>query len=487
MNEETTNITEQEAENVQMPQSNLKKKALPFIAAAVALIALIVGIAIYNTPANRVQRQLDLGNKYLEEENYEQAALAFEEAIAIDERCIEAYIGGLEAYLGAGDIDAAQDFYDRTLEMLSSLNEDFLAENMDYAVELYLSAEEVYGDDLDKIAQVLEEGYTVTGEDARIKDKLVENYIEIGKKETQDGAYEDALTVYDRLLELDNTNPDTISGLCECLNKYIDILMAAGRYDEIRALADKYRDVAVNVDFDGILAQIAELERIEAENRAFMQKVYELMAAQDYEEGMRELYASEETAAFIERLENENYIYFPDNNASHTGVGAGVYKFGEGGYYFYYGDYVNNERKGSGTEFLNSGDGYYLFTGAWDNDAPNGEGTETIVGGMSSNGNGWRFDVVASGMLIDGLWDGQVNVILTESQTGEEFDLSFSAVKGIPAEDKTEDFLSAVRWAERPEEGRYVYAFDYHPSTNIYWTSDANERTLVGIEGGFAD
>ncbi len=248
MNEETTDITKLETK---------KKKTLPFIVvAAVALTALIVGISIYNTPANRVQRQLDLGNKYLEEENYEQAALAFEEVIAIDERCMEAYVGGLEAYLGAGDMDGAQDFYDRTLAMLSGLNEDFLAENMDYAVELYLAAEKVYGEDRDKAAQVLEDAYTVTGEDARIKDKLVENYIEIGKKETQDGSYEDALAVYDRLLELDNTNPDTISGLCECLNKYIDILMEAGRYDEIRALADKYKDVAVNVDFDGILAQI---------------------------------------------------------------------------------------------------------------------------------------------------------------------------------------------------------------------------------------
>ena len=230
----------------------------------------------------------------MEEENYEQAVIAFEEAIAIDDRCLEAYVGGLEAYLGAGDMDGAQDFYERTLEMLSGLNEDFLAENMDYAVELYLAVEKVYGDDQEKIAQILEEGYTVTGENARIKDRLVENYIEIGKQETQNGSYEEALTVYDRLLELDNTRPETISGLCECLNKYIDVLMAAGRYDDIRALADKYKNVAVNVDFAGILARIAELERIEADNRAFMQKVYDLMAAQDYEEGMYEVYISEE-------------------------------------------------------------------------------------------------------------------------------------------------------------------------------------------------
>ena len=41
------------------------------IAAAVFLIALVTCIGIYNTPAGRLARQIDLGRKYLEEENYE--------------------------------------------------------------------------------------------------------------------------------------------------------------------------------------------------------------------------------------------------------------------------------------------------------------------------------------------------------------------------------------------------------------------------------
>ena len=99
MNEEVTNQTNQEAK---------KKKILPFIiTVAVALIVLIVGICIYNTPANRIQRQLDLGNKYLEEENYEQAIVEFDKAIAIDPMSVEAYLGKAEAYEGMGDMDMA--------------------------------------------------------------------------------------------------------------------------------------------------------------------------------------------------------------------------------------------------------------------------------------------------------------------------------------------------------------------------------------------
>lgn len=484
MNEETTSISEQETENVQMPQpdlSNKKKKELLFIiASAVVLVALAVGIAIYNTPANRVQRQLDLGNKYLEEENYEQAAIAFEEAIAIDERCMEAYMGGLEAYLGAGDVSGAQDFYDRTLAMLSGMDEDFLAVNMDYAAELYLSADKVYGNDWNKIAQVLEEGYTVTGEDARIKDKLIDNYIQMGEEETKEGSYEEALTIYDRLLELDNMNMETIRGLCDCLSKYIDILMAAGRYDEIRILAYKYKDIAVNVDFDSILARIAELERIEADNRAFMQKVYELMAAQDYEGELMEVYASEAAKAFIEQLGNDNYIYFPDNNDSHTGVGAGVYQDEDGDdgmyYYFYYGDYVGGERKGTGTEFLKLDYGYYVFTGVWDNDAPNGEGT--VISKYKDIFNN-SYSEVCGGMLIDGLWDGQIQVILTDDIDGKDSDLSFSAVKGIPTEDKTEECRSKIG-CEGMKENEYVFAYD---DRNRGWKLVVNKGGTVGIRG----
>lgn len=147
------------------------KKFLPaIIVAAVVLLALLAGLGIYNTPENRLRRTLDLGNKYLEEQNYEQAALAFEQAIAIDDRCLEAYAGGVKAYLGTGDMESAREFYDRTLTMLSGLDEAFLAENMDVAVELYLAVEEIYGDDREKIVQILEDGYSVTGENPQIKD-----------------------------------------------------------------------------------------------------------------------------------------------------------------------------------------------------------------------------------------------------------------------------------------------------------------------------
>ncbi len=469
-----------------------KKKWLPYIlAAAAVLLVLAAGIGIYNTPANRLQRQLDLGNRYLEEQQYTEAALAFEQAIAIDDRCMSAYEGGLEAYLGAGDVSGAQDFYERTLTMLAGLDGAFADENRESIVGLYLAADRIYENDPEKVAQILETGYARTGEDARIKEKLIETCLEIAKEKTRGSAYTEALTVYDRLLELDSAKAETIDGLCDCLNKYIDVLMKEKSYEEIRALAQKYGEAASGVDFTSILEKIAELEKRESENRAFMKKVYDLMAAQDYE-AMRELDGAEETAALAERIAADPYLYFPDENRSNSGIGVGIYLYEddeeEVTRIYYYGDYADGKRKGDGTEFAGTDTGYYLFSGVWDQDAPNGEGTETSVGDLASN-NDVRYDKVSRGTLVDGLWEGQVESVLTDSRDKESYDLSFSAVNGMPTEDKTEAYLADVWWASRPEAGEYIYAYDYHyypDGSSWSWWSHIGEGEYIGV-GEFGD
>ena len=48
----------------------------------------------------KLQTQLDLGNKYLAEEQYEDAIVAFEAAISIEPKTPEAYKGLAEGYGG---------------------------------------------------------------------------------------------------------------------------------------------------------------------------------------------------------------------------------------------------------------------------------------------------------------------------------------------------------------------------------------------------
>ena len=53
------------------------------------------------------QEQYDLGMRYLNDGNYEEAIIAFTAAIEIDPKRPEAYLGAAEAYIAADDIDAA--------------------------------------------------------------------------------------------------------------------------------------------------------------------------------------------------------------------------------------------------------------------------------------------------------------------------------------------------------------------------------------------
>ena len=53
------------------------------------------------------QEQYDLGMRYLNDGNYQEAVIAFEAAIEIDPKRSEAYLGAAEAYIAADDIDAA--------------------------------------------------------------------------------------------------------------------------------------------------------------------------------------------------------------------------------------------------------------------------------------------------------------------------------------------------------------------------------------------
>ena len=456
------------------------QKAIMIGAAAVVAVAILVGLGIYNAPANRLNRQLDLGQKYLEEQNYEQAIVAFNQAIEIDDRCLEAYAGGIEAYLQSGNTEELSVFYEKALDAARSLEGEVLEENMPYVCSIYTAADDVY-EDLNKITEILEEGLTVTEDNQEVKQELVENYIELAQQYEEDGAYTDSLAVYDRLLELDAQNTQVLEELGNCLTEYINLLINAKNYAEVKTLIEKYKGYELGIDFAALLTRIEELEKIEAENIAFMSNVYNLMSAEDYE-GMLEVDGSDEARAFVERMESDYYVYIPEDETGKNGVGAGVYKFGEGGYYFFLGDYQNGERIGSGTSFMEEiNGGYCLFTGEWKNDAPNGYGEEkTSVDYFTNSGSAYsRF---VCGNLTNGLWDGEISN--TINAHGKVYNLSYAMNAGLPTEDKTQDFLNEGGYIYYDDENAYIYAYEVKPSGSWVASNVTKGETLGTIGYG---
>ena len=154
-------------------KKNNKGIMIGIIIAVVIALAVAIGLGIYNSPENRMSRQLDLGQKYLEEQNYEQAVVAFNEVIEIDDRCLEAYLGGMEAYAMLGDAENRKVLCEKALGVVREFSAEEIEADKEDVTLLYLAAKTVYAGDDEKILEILQEGYDLTG-DERLEAKIKE-------------------------------------------------------------------------------------------------------------------------------------------------------------------------------------------------------------------------------------------------------------------------------------------------------------------------
>ncbi len=201
-------------------ENEVKKKSPIFliigiIAGLVLLAAIalaVIGIVLFasGSGSRKYDKQLNLGEKYFNEMDYENSILAYENAISIDPKSPEAYLGIVNVYIQTGNKENAEKWakegYDATgdsrlAEILETLQEpeeaprDLLAEgnealdNMDLElaiklfdellkidpqnIEAYLGIVEAYlrSGDYDKAREWAEIGYEKTG-DERIKEKI---------------------------------------------------------------------------------------------------------------------------------------------------------------------------------------------------------------------------------------------------------------------------------------------------------------------------
>lgn len=236
-----------------MKKATGKERVIGVVTGVVILVfALLVSVSVYSASGNRLSNQLDLGHKYLENGQYEEAVLAFEKAIAIDEKCMEAYVGGIEAYLQTGNQDAMLVFYDKALAVIENAEEVFLNQNMDAVVDIYLAADRIYADAPQQAVEILEKGFRIIKRE-EIKDKLIDSYLALLENKNEIRDYKEELEIYDRLLELAGDEERVLLSLEQCLRDYIEFLKGEEKYDDIRALAEKYGDIVPGIDLDEIL------------------------------------------------------------------------------------------------------------------------------------------------------------------------------------------------------------------------------------------
>ena len=108
------------SEETKIETKKLNKKLI-ISAAAVIAVALIVVLAIIvpkSVDAKNLEKQLKLGAKYLSELEYEQAEVAYLEAISIDPKNVEAYLGLAEVYVAQGEYEKAEKVLAEALTVL---------------------------------------------------------------------------------------------------------------------------------------------------------------------------------------------------------------------------------------------------------------------------------------------------------------------------------------------------------------------------------
>ena len=114
-----------------MSSTNNKNK-IAGIGIISVIIVMLSSVFIYVNVVKpqKYSEYMDLGNKYLLEENYEEAILAFEKAIKIDAKSTEARVGAAKGCIGINNIDSAADHL-RNAQSLDMENEKLILEILD--------------------------------------------------------------------------------------------------------------------------------------------------------------------------------------------------------------------------------------------------------------------------------------------------------------------------------------------------------------------
>ena len=93
----------------------------------------------------RYEENLESGQKFLEEEDYEKAAACFDEAIAIDPKKVEPYRYAAQAYIGMEEFERAEEIYEDAMERITAEYEE-KQELLAGSEDIYKEAIVYYGD-----------------------------------------------------------------------------------------------------------------------------------------------------------------------------------------------------------------------------------------------------------------------------------------------------------------------------------------------------
>jgi tetratricopeptide (TPR) repeat protein len=133
------NAVKVEEQRINQVSDNVKRRTLPVIAiiSSVVLLIVIVGSIIFvrsYIKTNAVSKNIELGNEYIKEEQYEEAVHVFNESIISDKKNTRAYIGLGKAYLELNRNENAKKAFEKAV-LTNKRNKDVYLEIKDIYIK----------------------------------------------------------------------------------------------------------------------------------------------------------------------------------------------------------------------------------------------------------------------------------------------------------------------------------------------------------------
>jgi hypothetical protein len=229
----------------------------------------------------------------------------------------------------------------------------------------------------------------------------------------------------------------------------------------------------IQAEEEAAAAEEAERNAIEEAHAESLKALYDLFEVQDLD-AVKDMLRTDEYMDLVDEVVGDNSFFYGTKTADgkRSGKGIAVYKDG----YFYYGDFANDVREGSGVMMRavyseSSAIGSFVYNGEWSNDKPNGSGMCTSNYYKDKIGESGLSKQIITGTYTDGLENGAMTLQGT-TKSGGSVSYSYTAENGVAKKSSDED--SGVK-------GQYIIAKSSDGKSNL--TSDGSLR---GVEG-YAD
>lgn len=463
--------------------SEIVKKAtapvFPIISTGVATVAVVGAIVFANSNTASINRNVNLGNQYLNEMDYDRAIAAYQEVLEIDEKNEAALCGLMQAAYDSDDYELlsetllnyvenavesedSESYAEVIIAMVENAGEgiegqdylDFIDEikavtedNQDLLDEIEEDLDSIYEQSVvEEIIALIEKGDYIEAKDLLLKldDSEIDGDVksmyadilyQIAYGYWVDRDYEAAWENIQEALIYEESAEEIQSLYSRIAEEYIDYLVKSQKYDEAMKVVDAYKN-AYNIDNYEILQ--SDITSMEDSDNTLQLLIEELNTYFDNDDisAIEELMYSDKFKNNAKRIHTALYCDSILKSGNLSGFGTAIYNV-DGYIYVYYGYLEGGKRSGDGLWYYCSGENQLQkYTITWENDIPNGAGILDSYSTLSVHDVGGReiakYDIKVNYTFTCkmGVWDGTAHEAAESLGSNDAYEWDFELTDG---------------------------------------------------------